>query len=109
MEQAIRGGGARARNGHREVGVDAGLLAPDRGAGSTCWWGQPQAGRSHRPRRLGGGCESLRWASWDAMGQLGENIVLITFRGVFQGRQVCMGGFMMVLDGLNRQRAFIVN
>ena len=51
----------------------------------------------------------MRWASWDAMGQLGENIVLITFRGVFQGRQVCMGGFMMVLDGLNRQRAFIVN
>ena len=95
---AVRGLGT----GYREVGADAVLLTLDRGAGSTGWWDQPREGRFRRPRRVGQDCEISLWASWSARESLGESILLTTLRRLFHGRQICMGGMMIALEGLNR-------
>ena len=95
---AVRGFGT----GHIEVRADAALLAVDRGANSTGWWGQLREGRSQRPRSLVEDCERSFWASRNSRGPLDENVLLIALQGLFHGRQVCMGG-TIALEGLNRQ------
>ena len=56
---------------------------------------------------MGKDCERSLWASWNAREPLGENVLLMTLRGLFHGRKVCMEGMMIAMEGLNRQSGCI--